>query len=355
MTTHLKRWPAAVLAALLVACTPPGPGPAAEPDPQPDPEAAQVATADPGARLIVYSGRSESLVGPMIEAFEEESGIGVDVRWGDTGEIAATLLEEGASTPADVFLSQDPGGLGAVEGLLGPIGDTLLRRVPAGLRPASGLWVPLTGRARVIVYNTANVDASALPSSLEDLTGAAWKARVGWAPTNASFQAMVTAMRELWGEARTRDWLAGMIANGVHVYEGNAPIVAAVGAGEIDAGLVNHYYLYRFLAEEGQDFPARNHFLRDGGPGSLVLLSGAGILAGARHRAAAEEFVAYMLSDEVQRRFVAETHEYPVVEAVTPPADLPAIDELDSPQIDVGALAGLRDTVALLRDVGALP
>jgi iron(III) transport system substrate-binding protein len=303
----------------------------------------------------VYSGRSESLVGGMVEDFETASGLEVDVRWGESGELAATLLEEGAATDADVFLAQDPGALGAVETMLSPLADELVAGVPAAVRPAAGAWVPLTGRARVIVYNTEAVEEGGLPEGLDDLVDPAWSGRVGWAPTNASFQAMVTAMRALWGDERTTSWLTGMLANDVSEYDGNAPIVAAVGSGEIDVGLVNHYYLYRFLAEEGPDFPVRNHFLQDGGPGSLVLMSGAGILATADNRDGAEQFIRYMLSDAVQERFVADTNEYPVVTGVASPPDLPALVDLGGPSIEVEELADVAGTVALMRTAGALP
>lgn len=310
-----------------------------------------------GGKLVLYSGRSQNLVEPLIENFERETGIDVETRWGATAELAVALREEGEASPADVFFAQDPGGLGAVESLLGPLPEAVLDRVPARYADPDGRWVGSSGRARVVVYNTETVKEADLPDALEGFTDPVWKGRIGWAPSNASFQAMVTAMRQAWGEAKTRAWLRDMLANQPTTYESNAPIVAAVGAGEIDVGLVNHYYLSRFLEEEGADFPARNYFMTGGGPGSLVLVSGAGILSSAQNRAAAEKFLAFLLSNEAQQFFADETAEYPLVQdpAIKAPANLTPIDELQAMPIDLADLADLEGTVALLREEGVLP
>ncbi|MFQ5460372.1 MAG: extracellular solute-binding protein, partial [Anaerolineae bacterium] len=211
------------------------------------------------------------------------------------------------------------------------------------------------GRARTVVYNTDRVAADELPADLTGFVDPRWRGRVGWAPTNASFQAMVTVMRVGWGEDKTHDWLVAMLDNDTQTYDKNSPIVAAVGAGEIDAGMVNHYYLHRFLAEEGPEFPARNAFLNSGGPGALVLVAGAGILSSSRRLEAAEAFLAYLLTDEIQSEFVASTDEYPLAAGVAPPADVPALDDLNPMAVDLQDLADLKGTVRLLRDVGAMP
>ena len=306
-------------------------------------------------RLVIYSGRSESLIGPFIESFEAETGIDVDVRWGGTAELAVTLLEEGARTPADVFLAQEPAALAAVDPMLSALPTEMLNRVPKTMRSAAGSWVGLTGRARTIVYNTDNVTEADLPPDVAGLTAPEWRGRVGWAPSNASFQAMVTAMRSQWGQDKTREWLQGMMANDVKTFDSNAPIVAAVGSGEIDAGLVNHYYLYRFLAEEGADFPARNHLEQGSGPGALLLVSAAGILDTAANRDEAEEFIAYLLSEPVQERFVAESSEYALIDGVGAPEGLPPIGDLQAASMAPEDLADLEGTLSLLREVGALP
>lgn len=310
------------------------------------------------AKLIVYSGRSENLVGPLIERFEQESGIDVEVRYGETAELAATLLEEGENSPADVFFSQDAGALGALTqaGRLTKLSEEVLDVVEPRFRCSSGEWVGVSGRARVLVYNTDELQESDLPTDVAGLGDPKWRGKVGWAPTNASFQAFVTAMRRLNGEDATRQWLEAMVANDVQVYDGNAPIVEAVGNGEILAGLVNHYYLYRFLAEQGEQFPARNHFFRDGGADALVNVAGVGVLNTARNPDAAFEFVRYLLTDAAQQYFADETVEYPLAStAATLDPRLTPLAELKPPALDLSDLSDLQGTLALLQETGALP
>jgi iron(III) transport system substrate-binding protein len=307
--------------------------------------------------LVVYSGRSESLVGPIIAQFSEATGVQVDVRYGSTAEIAATLLEEGTNSPADVFFAQDPGGLGAVakDELFAPLPEDTLAKVPAEFRSPSGLWVGISARARIVVYNTDALEPADLPADIADFTDPKWKDKIGWAPTNGSFQAMVTAMRVTWGEERTREWLTGIQANNPKVFEGNAPIVEAVGAGEIEVGFVNHYYLYRFLKEQGESFKARNHFLTGGGPGSLVMVAGAGRLANGKNEANALKFIEFMLSTVAQQYFASQTYEYPLVEGVSTERGLTPLAELNRLKIDMVDLDDLAGTTKLLQDTGALP
>lgn len=316
--------------------------------------------ADPG-KLVIYSGRSESLVQPIIDQFEAATGIDVEVRYGSTSEMAGVLLEEGANSPADLFYAQDPGGLGAVQtaGLLQPLPESILAVAPPRFRAEDGSWVGISGRARVVAYNTEAIsDPSAeLPADIYDFVKPEWKDRLGWAPTNASFQAMVTAMRQEWGEEKTRNWLEGIQANNPMVFEGNTPIVEAVGAGEIDAGFVNHYYLYRFLSEQGESFAARNYFLPGGGPGSLIMVSGAGVLQSADNPENAQRFIEFLLSVPGQQYFAAQTFEYPVIqEGVTLPASLPPLADLEAiaDDIPLADLADLQGTLDLLIDLGII-
>ena len=307
--------------------------------------------------LVVYSGRSETLVGPVVSMFEEATGIAVSVKYGSTSEIAATLIEEGRGTSADVFFAQDPAGLGAVaaEGVLAPLDADILSRVPGWAQSDDGLWVGISGRARTVVYNTDAVDPAEIPQTIEGFGEPIWKGRIGWAPTNGSFQAMVTAMRVIWGDDRTRSWLASVQSNDPRLFPSNTPIVAAVIAGEVEIGLVNHYYLHRFLAEEGVDISARNHHLTGGGPGSMVLVAGAGVVEGAKNADNAAAFLKFMLSDVAQQYFADHTYEYPLIDGitlgrlVTPPGDL-AI-----PDVDMADLADLAGTQAMLRELGITP
>ena len=341
-----------IVAIVLSACVPVQPAAPATAS-----ETTDAAPAATGGTLVVYSGRSENLVGPLIEKFEAASGIDVEVRYGSTPEVAATLLEEGANSPADLFFAQDPGGLGAVAnaGLLAPLPAEIVNAVKPEFRSPDGLWVGVSGRARVVVYNTDLLTEADLPADIADFTDPAWSGRIGWAPTNASFQAMVTGMRVIWGEEETRTWLEGMQANAPVVYEGNAPIVEGVAAGEVAVGLVNHYYLYRFLAEQGEAFAARNYFLPGGGPGSLVLVAGAGRLVTGKNEANALAFIAYLVSTEAQEYFTTETSEYPVVEGVAAPAGLTPIEELNAAEITITDLADVQGTIKLLQEVGVLP
>ncbi len=309
-----------------------------------------------GERLTIYSGRNEALVGPFIEAFTEATGIEADVRYAGTGELAITLLEEGDASPADVFFAQDAGALGllAEAGRFAPLPADLLETVDPRFRSDDGLWSGASARARVLVYNTEALTDADVPSTIEELLDPAWSGKIGWAPTNASFQSFVTALRVLEGDDAARTWLEGMVANGVVPFEGNTDIVMAVGNGEIDLGLVNHYYLYAVKREEGDDFPIANHYLDAADPGALVNIAGVGILASSAHQDAAMSFVEYMLGEEGQAYFAEQTSEYPVVTGAASPADLPPLEEVGSPEIDLTGLADLEGTVALLTELGIL-
>ncbi len=309
---------------------------------------------EPG-ELVVYSGRSTSLVDPIIQQFAEATGIDVKVKYAKTSQLAATLLEEGRNSPADVFFAQDPGGLGSVEEMLAVLPGSILDQVPDWAHSPQGRWVGISGRARTVVYNTDRLTEADLPDDMLGFTDPKWKGRIGWAPTNASFQTMVTAMRAVWGENKTRMWLQGIQANEPAIYPKNTPQVAAAAAGEIDVGFVNHYYLFRFLAEEGEDFAARNYHPRAGGPGSIIMVAGAGILTTAENRTNAERFLNFMLSKLGQQYFASQTFEYPLVDDVKTQRVLVAISEINAPQIPLSGLADLAGTQNLLRETGVLP
>jgi iron(III) transport system substrate-binding protein len=307
-------------------------------------------------QITVYSGREEAIVGPLIERFEEETGITVRVRYGDSAELAATLAEERDRSPADVFFSQDPGSLGALEdeGLLARLPDEVLERVEPRFRDPDGHWVGTSGRVRVLVYNTDRLAEDEVPDTVFALTEPEWRGRIGLAPTNASFQAFVTAMRLSHGEDRTRAWLEGIAANRPRIYARNMPTVEAVATGEVDVGLVNHYYLALALAER-PEIPAANRFLRPGDPGGLVSVAGVAVLGSSDAREAAERFAAFLLEDESQR-FYAEglpQGEYPLVADVDAAEGLPPLAELHGPELELDRLGPeLRRTLRLLSEVG---
>ncbi|MBM4438280.1 MAG: iron ABC transporter substrate-binding protein, partial [Actinobacteria bacterium] len=317
--------------------------------------ASGVGPAGSPAEVTVYSGRSESLVKPLLAQFEQATGIVAKVRYAGSAELAATILEEGSNSPADVFFSQDAGALGAVQaaGHFGELPAALLDRVEPVFRSRTGRWVGVSGRARVLTYNTDQVKAAELPASVAGLATPAWKGRLGWAPTNASFQAFVTGMRLVQGDDQTLAWLRAMLANAPRNYSDNTPLVNAVIAGEIHAGLTNHYYLMRSLKERGA-VPATNYFFPAGDPGALINVAGAGLLRTARNQGAGVRFVAYILSGEAQAFFAEQTFEYPLVKDAPAPAGLPTLASLQPPNLDLSALADLKGTVGLLQSAGVL-
>lgn len=311
-------------------------------------------------RLVIYSGRSESLVQPIIDQFAEVTGINVEVRYGSTSEMAGLLLTEGDASPADLFYAQDPGGIGAVSdaGLFAPLPEEMLATVPDRFSAPNGDWVGISGRARVVVYNTDEITdpATQLPQDMWGFTEPEWNGRIGWAPTNGSFQAMVTGMRSVWGDEETKRWLSGIQANNPVVYAKNTPTVEAVGNGEVAVGFVNHYYLYRFTTAQGEDFAARNYFLPTGGPGSLIMVSGAGILNSAENADNAQRFIDFLLSVPGQQYFASQTYEYPLIEGVNTVSDLAPLTDLDSVAIDIslGDLSDLEGTQDMLIELGII-
>jgi iron(III) transport system substrate-binding protein len=306
--------------------------------------------------LTIYSGRNQALVGPLLEQFAKETGIKAQTRYGDSAQLAATLLEEGKNSPADIFFSQDAGALGAVsdKGLLTKLPDPVLNRVDAAYRSTKGEWVALSARARVIAYNTKELKPEDLPDTVAGLTDPKWKDQLGWSPPNASFQAFVTALRLLEGEAAAKQWLQTVKANGAKAFPNNNLIVEGVGKGELKVGLVNHYYLYSYLKQQGESFPVRNYYPRGGGAGAIVNIAGAGILGTARNAEAAQKFVDYMLTTPAQQYFADQTFEYPMIAGVKTNDLLTPLAQLKKPDLDLSRLADLQATLALLRDVGLL-
>ena len=310
----------------------------------------------PAPTLTVYSGRSAALVQPVIDKFEAATGTVVDVRYGGSAQMAATILDEGDETSADVYYGQDAGALGALakEKRLRELPPSLLDRVDDRFRAVDGRWVGTSGRARVLAYNTSALTAEELPDAVVELTDPRWKGRVGWAPTNGSFQAFVTAMRVVDGEEATRLWLQGMVANETKVYRGNTPLFEAVLSGEIDLGLTNHYYLFRFLEGTRNVVPVRNYSPRGGGPGALVNIAGAGIVDTSPHLDTAERFIEYLLSEEAQSYFAGQTFEYPLADGVVTHSLITPLSEIKTPDIDLSELDDLEGTLTLLQEVGAL-
>ena len=303
--------------------------------------------------LTMYSGRIAPILTPAVKQYEEASGFAVKTRYGDSPSLAATIAEEGANSPADIFFAQDAGSLDAVEkrGLLMKLPADILAKVDEGFRSENGAWVGVTGRSRVIAYGP-DVKQADLPDSPLELTEQKWKGRVGWAPTNASMQGYVTALRLVEGEDVAKEWLEGMVANDTQVYDSNIPVRDAIAKGEIDLGLINHYYVAKAQAED-PDYPVKVHFPEDG-LGSLINVAGVGILASSDQKDQALRFVRQMLSDETQQYFSESSKEYPLVAGVEAPDGLVALDEIPAPKIDLAKLGDLQGTLKLMRETGAL-
>jgi iron(III) transport system substrate-binding protein len=316
---------------------------------------ALTACSDDDTGLVIYSGRNQGLVEPILQKLEKAIGTKVEVRYGDSAELSAQILEEGDKTEAGLFFSQDAGALGALskENRLTALPQATLDKVDPAYRGDNGDWVGVSGRVRVLVYHPGKVPTP--PNTVHDLVKPEWKGKVGYAPTNASFQAFVTGMRVLEGDEATRTWLQGLKANSPKTYPNNLDVLTAADSGEVSIGLINHYYWYEKVAEKGKAaVTARVHYLPAGDPGGLVNVAGVGLLAGGddKKREYAQKAADYLLSEEAQRYFADETKEYPLVDGVSQAEGLPTLASLDPPKIDLGKLDSLKETLAMIQGVG---
>lgn len=306
--------------------------------------------------ITVYSGRNEELVGPLLEKFTAETGIEVEARYAaSSGELAAQILTEGDRSPADVFLSQDAGALGLVSnaGLFTPIAAETLQAVPTNYSAADGTWVGVSGRARVIVYNPRL--APNPPDTIDGLLAPEWKGKIGFAPSNASWQSFVTGLRVVRGDDAARQWLTAFKAQDPQAYEGNIAVRDATDTGQLALGLVNHYYLYELVDSKGADaVVAENQFMAPGDPGGLVNVAGVGVLKSAPHPENAQKFAAFLVGTTAQEYFAGETKEYPLVAGVEPAAGIPPLSTLTPPQVDLSQLDDLEATEQLLVETGLL-
>ena len=305
--------------------------------------------------IVVYTGRSLDLIEPIVEDFEKETGIKVELRDGESGELATQILTEGDASKADVFFSQDAGALGLLSDrdLLTKLPSDITQPVGDRFKSTKDEWVGTSGRARVVVYNPNLV--SELPGDLDDLVSPEYKDKIAYAPTNASFHSFVTALRELKGEDAAKEWLTKFAANEPKAYAKNAEIVKAVNDGEIAMGLVNHYYLFELTKEVGADkIVAKNLFFKNKSVANLINAAGVGVLKTSDNKQAGQAFVKYLTSEKGQKYFVNETFEYPVISSVEQAKGLPTIGEIDAPDIDLSDLASLDETLELLNEVGLI-
>ena len=309
------------------------------------------APSDTDGDFVIYVGRSETLIQPLIDQYVAETGVEVQVRYAGSAELAAQILEEGDNSPADVFMAQDAGALGAVSkaGYLRELDADLLNLIDPEYRAADGTWMGVSGRVRVFNFNPDKV--TELPRSVLDLAGPEWKGRVGIAPTNSSFQAFVTALRLIEGEDVARAWLEAMKENGV-IYEKNSAVLEAVETGQVDAGLINHYYWFARGNEVGfENLTSEIAAFESQDVGNLRNVAGVGILS---EDSRAKAFVQFLLSETAQQYFVSETSEYPLIQGLDPLPGLTPLDEIPAPEFDLNDLEALEETLQLIRAAGLI-
>ena len=303
-----------------------------------------------GETITIYSGRSEVLIADLLETFTAETGIGVEVRYGDSAELAAQILEEGDNVRADVYFGQDAGALGALakNGVTKSLPVDITDLVQDAYKSDDSQWVGVSGRARVLVYDPAKV--TDLPTSYKDLMDPSWKGRIGIAPTNASFQAFVTAIRVLEGDEAANEFLIAMKQNAV-LFEKNSIILQAVEDGVVDAGLVNHYYWWELAAQLGEEnMKSKLSWFQDGDAGNLINVAGVAVLS---DNPSANVFAKWLLGDTAQQYFVERTREYSMT-GIPEVAGLKPLNEIRAPKFDLSDLDSLAETLELIRKAGLL-
>lgn len=306
--------------------------------------------------LVVYNAQHEELTQEWADAFTDETGIEVVLRNGDDSELGNQLVQEGAASKADVFLTENSPAMSLVEdaGLFAPVDESTLALVPEQYRPASGAWTGIAARSTVLVYNPDLIDESELPTSMLDLAQPEWKGRWGAAPAKADFQAIVSAVVATQGEDGARAWLEGMAENATE-YRNNIVTMKAVNAGEVPVGIIYHYYWYRdqdAAAEDSADTAL--HYFGNQDPGAFVSVSGGGVLKNARHPEEAQQFLAFIAGEQGQT-ILGEGYsfEYPVASDIPAKTELPPLASLNAPVIDPSTLNG-PVVIELMTEAGLL-
>jgi len=311
---------------------------------------------DDGPSIVVYNAQHEELMVEIAKDFTDETGIEVVLRNGRDLEMSAQLVAEGDASPADVFLTENSPAMAQVEqaGLFAELPNEIVSSIPAMFRPTTGLWTGFVARSTVLVYNTDLVAEAELPDSILDLADPEWAGRISFSPSGADFQAIVAAVLELEGEQVTRDWLAGIKANGT-VYDGNNVVLESVNSGESEVGIIYHYYWYRDQAESGDvSDNSELYFFDNQDPGAFVSVSGAGILASSDRTSDAQKFIDY-LTGEAGQQALADAYalEYPLNPAIQLDPPVKPFSELEPPQVNVSDLDGAA-VVDLMTEAGFL-
>ena len=306
--------------------------------------------------LTVYSAQHESLVRTMLEGFTDETGIELEFRDANDSELANQIVQEGDSSPADVFLTENSPAIDVVDqaGLLAPIDPRTLEQVEASYRPASGNWTGFAARSTALIHNPDEIAEDELPASMLELADPEWEGRVAIAAGGADFQAIVSAVLALEGEEATREWLTGLERN-AEIYASNTAIMKAVDEGEVPVGITYHYYWFRDQAQEGLvGDDAELHYFRNQDPGAFVSVSGAGVLASSDQQDDAQRLVEWLTGPEAQERLAdSSALEYAVGVGVDSADALPPLAELEAPDVDPGSLDASKVT-ELMQEAGLL-
>jgi iron(III) transport system substrate-binding protein len=306
--------------------------------------------------LTVYSGRNENFISPFFEEFTSQTGIKIEARYGDSAELAALILEEGKNSPADIFLSQDAGAIGAVaaQELFKTLDANVISVVNEQFRDQNSKWVGITGRSRIVAYNNKKYEAADLPRTIDELLNPKWSEKIAIAPTNASFQSFITALVQLRGEEKALEWLKGLNANKPQKFEKNAQMVEAIDQGVVDLGLTNHYYVAEVSENLGREISVGISFFNNQDPGNLLNVSAFGIMETSQKQEDSLKLLSYLLSKSAQERFVNETYEYSLLDGIKAPAGLPLLNQLGIPNVRLGQLTDVAKTQELLITSGLL-
>lgn len=316
----------------------------------------QSVAADNNDGIVVYNAQHENLVKSWVDGFTKETGIKVTLRNGDDSEVGNQLVQEGSASPADVFLTENSPSMVLVDNanLFAPLDADTLKQVPAEYRPAHGRWIGIAARSTVFVYNPAKLSEQQLPKSLMDLAKPEWKGRWAASPSGADFQAIVSAMLALKGEKATLEWLKAMKTNFV-TYKGNSTVMKAVNAGQIDGGVIYHYYRFVDQSKTGENSKnTQLYYFKHQDPGAFVSLSGGGVLASSKHKAQAQAFIKYITGKEGQESLrTNNAFEYAVgVNAASNPKLVP-LKDLDAPKVEPSTLNS-KKVIELMTQAGLL-
>ncbi|KAA0942332.1 MULTISPECIES: iron ABC transporter substrate-binding protein [unclassified Pseudomonas] len=306
--------------------------------------------------IVVYNAQHESLTKSWVEGFTKETGIKVTLRNGDDTEMGNQIVQEGAASPADVFLTENSPAMVLVDnaGLLVPVAPTTLEQVGAAYRPAHGKWLGIAARSTVFVYNPGKLKEADLPKTLLDLASPSWKGRWAASPAGADFQAIVAAVLELKGEAATLDWLKAMKAN-TTLYRGNSAVLKAVNAGQVDSGVIYHYYSFVDQAKTGENSKNTSlHYFKHQDPGAFVSISGGGVLASSKHKEQAQAFLKWITGKDGQAILkTGKSFEYAVGQNAQSNPKLVPLAQLDAPKVDASKLDS-KKAVELMIQAGLL-